>query len=213
MVYVSPEGRDWSSVVNFDVVGKTYVAFAVAWTGILFTGIGWLMLNRNLYFLKMRNIFLAIVSTSFLHLYLVKILLAYTTNGHFSCGAEFWIMSIYLPFGIALFQANMVQLQSVSNQQKKFLQGQGFLAREAVPLQLPQHGLRRLWKGWREMTAARRAEILIGVGMVAQVFFLHSLPLKPFGLGGCRIRSMSAVSNASLVDGDFGHLSRGSKVS
>lgn len=34
------------------------------------------------------------------------------------------------------------------------------------------------------MTAARRTEILIGVGMVAQVFFLHSLPLKPFGLGG-----------------------------
>jgi hypothetical protein len=181
MVYVSPEGRDWSSVVNFDVVGKTYAFFTVAWTVILFTGMGWLIVNRNLYFLKMRNVFLAVASTSFLHLYLVKILLAYTTNGHFSCGAEFWIMSIYLPFGIALFQANMVQLQSVSGQQKKILEGQAFLAQEATPLQLPQHGLRRLWKRWREMTAARRTEILIGVGMVAQVCFLHSLSLRFFG--------------------------------
>jgi hypothetical protein len=181
MVYVSPEGRDWSSVVNFDAVGKTYAFFAVAWTAILFTGMGWLIINRSLYFLKMRNVFLAVVSTSFLHLYLVKILLAYTTNGHFSCGAEFWIMSTYLPFGIALFQANMVQLQSISGQQKKFLQGQAFLAQEAVPLQLPEHGLRRLWKRWCEMTAARRTEILIGVGMVAQVCFLHSLPLRSLG--------------------------------
>jgi hypothetical protein len=193
MVYVSPQGRDWSLVVNFDFVGKTYFGFAVAWTVILSTGIGWLILNRNLYFLKMRNVFLAVVSTSFLHLYLVKILLAYTTNGHFSCGAEFWIMSIYLPFGIALFQANMVQLQSVSTQQKKFLQGHAFLAREAIPLQLPQHGLRRLWKRWCEMTAARRTEIFIGVGMAAQVNFFFSpfacLLLKTFGRRGVELEA------------------------
>lgn len=169
MVYISPQGRDWSSVVNFDLVGKIYVAITVAWTVILYTGVAWLILNRNLYFLKMRNIFLAVVSTTFLHLYLVKILLAYVANGNFSCGAEFWIMSIYLPFGIALFQANMVQLHSVSDRQKKFLQGQAFLAQEAVPLRLPERGLRGFWKKWCAMTAAGRTEILIGVGMVAQV--------------------------------------------
>lgn len=170
MVYISPEGRDWSSAVNFDALGKFYVAVVVAWTVILYTGVTWLILNRNLYFLRMRNIFLGIVSTSFLHLYLVKILLAYTTDGHFSCGAEFWIMSIYLPFGIALFQANMVQLHSVSGRQRKLLDGQAFLAQEAVPLRLPEPGLRGLWKRWCAMTPARRTEILIGVGMAAQVY-------------------------------------------
>lgn len=170
MVYISPEGRDWSSVVNFDALGKFYVAVVVAWTVILYTGVTWLILNRNLYFLRMRNIFLGIVSTSFLHLYLVKILLAYTTDGHFSCGAEFWIMSIYLPFGIALFQANMVQLHSVSGRQRKLLEGQAFLAQEAVPLRPPEPGLRGLWKRWCAMTPARRTEILIGAGMAAQVY-------------------------------------------
>jgi hypothetical protein len=33
------------------------------------------------------------------------------------------------------------------------------------------------------MTAARRTEMLIGVGMVAQVFFLRPLPLKSLGGG------------------------------
>jgi hypothetical protein len=181
MVYISPQGRDWSAVVNFDALGKIYVSIALVWTAILYTGITWLILNRNLYFLKMRNIFLTVVSTTFLHLYLVKILLAYVTNGHFSCGAEFWIMSIYLPFGIALFQANMVQLHSVSSRQKKLLHSQGFLAQEAVLLRLPEPGLRGLWRRWCATTAARRTEILIAVGMVAQVCL--SLPL-PSGILG-----------------------------
>jgi hypothetical protein len=184
MVYISPQGRDWSAVVNFDALGKIYVSIALVWTVILYTGITWLILNRNLYFLKMRNIFLTVVSTTFLHLYLVKILLAYVTNGHFSCAAEFWIMSIYLPFGIALFQANMVQLHSVSSRQKKLLQTlqtQGFLAQEAVPLRLPERGLRLLWKKWCAMTAARRTEILIAVGMVAQVSLSLPLPSRILG--------------------------------
>ena len=42
MVYISPQGRDWSSVVNFDALGKLYVAITVAWTVILYTGVTWL---------------------------------------------------------------------------------------------------------------------------------------------------------------------------
>jgi hypothetical protein len=155
-------------------VGQTYVGFTLAWTVILTTGLGWLIVHRDLYFLKMRNIWLAVASTVFLHLYLVKILLAYTTNGHFTCGAEFWIMSTYLPFGIALFQANSVQLLSVSNQQKKLLEGQPFLASEAMPLRIRKRGFVGLRTKWRAMTAAKQAEILIGAGLVAQVRFLIS---------------------------------------
>merc|ERR1712036_55443 len=121
MVYISPIGRDWGSTVNWDSLGKLYASIAIIWTVILALGSAWLIQNRQLPFLRMRNIPLAITSVCFLHVYLIKILLAYTTNGHFLCSAEFWIMSIYLPFGIALFQANMVQLLSISTQQRKLL--------------------------------------------------------------------------------------------
>ncbi|KAK5000292.1 hypothetical protein LTR66_000824 [Elasticomyces elasticus] len=162
---INPKGRDWSQVVNFDDVGKIYVALTVAWSAILFAGMAWLIVHRHLSFLKIRNIPLAIAATAVLHVYLVKILLAYTVNGHFPCDAEFWIMNIYLPMGIALFQANMVQLQSISGQQMKLLEGQNLL-RADVPQRQP--GLRGLWVKWRSMTAARRAGILITAGMAVQ---------------------------------------------
>src|ERR1700761_4211290 len=103
---LNPKGRNWGSLVNWDDLGKFYAGFIISWTVILYAGVAFLVVNRNLAFIKIRNLPLAIAALSFLHVYLVKIFLAYTTNGHFSCSAEFWIMSIYLPFGIALFQAN-----------------------------------------------------------------------------------------------------------
>ena len=72
-------------------------------------------------FIRMRNLPIAITSTLFLHVYLLKICMAYTTNGNFTCSAEFWIMSIYQPFGIALFQANITQLRSISERQERLL--------------------------------------------------------------------------------------------
>ncbi|KAF2804402.1 uncharacterized protein BDZ99DRAFT_525612 [Mytilinidion resinicola] len=113
--HVNPKGRDWSSLVNWDHLGKLYAGITIAWTIILSAGSIWLLINRNVSFLRMRNIPLAVAAVAFLHVYLIKILLAYTSNGHFPCSAEFWIMSVYLPFGIALFQANIAQLENVSN--------------------------------------------------------------------------------------------------
>ncbi len=163
---INPLGRNWGSIVNWDSLGKFYAAFAIVWTVILCTGMGWLVAHRHISFLKIRNIPLAIASTCLLHVYLIKVLLAYTTNGHFLCSAEFWIMSIYLPFGIALFQANMAQLQSISVQQKKLLNGQRLSIKETVSR---QRILRGSWKRWQAMTVVQRTEIIIGIGMVLQV--------------------------------------------
>ncbi|TKA39351.1 hypothetical protein B0A54_10369 [Friedmanniomyces endolithicus] len=121
---LNPKGRNWGSLVNWDDLGKAYAAVLVIWTVALCAGTAWLVVNRRIPFIKMRNLPLAIASTAFLHVYLVKIMLAYTTNGHFTCAAEFWIMSIYLPFGIALFQANITQLRSISYRQSRILSRQ-----------------------------------------------------------------------------------------
>ena len=117
---LNPLGRNWGSVVNWDTLGKAYAGFIVAWTLILVFGVVWLIFNRRVPFIRMRNLPLAFASTAFLHVYLVKILLAYTTNGHFLCSAEFWIMSIYLPLGMALFQASNTQLLYIVKIQRKY---------------------------------------------------------------------------------------------
>ena len=170
MVHINHLGRNWGPLVNWDDLGKIYASLAISWTVILYSGIAWLIAYRHHPYLKMRNIPLAVAATSFLHVYLVKIMLAYTTNGHFLCSAEFWIMGIYLPFGIALFQANQVQLLSISTQQRKLLEGNRLSIRESPRA-------RGLWSRWWSLTELRQTYVFIGIGMLLQVFQKHNIVL------------------------------------
>ncbi|KXT07592.1 hypothetical protein AC578_10215 [Pseudocercospora eumusae] len=159
---INPKGRDWGSLVNWDDLGKAYAGFIIAWTAILLAGIVWIIRNRNLPLVRMRNVPVAITSVIFLHVYLVKILLAYTTNGHFLCSAEFWIMSIYLPFGIALFQANLAQLYSISEQQKKLLSSTASVS------SLLSRRSRNPLKLWNSLSQLKKTYVYIGLGMFIQ---------------------------------------------
>ena len=150
--------------MNWDDLGKFYAGFIISWTVILYAGVIWLTLNRHLAFVKVRNLPLAIAAVSFLHVYLVKIFLAYTTNGHFTCGAEFWIMSIYLPFGIALFQASLVQLRSVFDEQQKYLR-----YTPETGYAWPSQRVHGLWNYWVSRPKVQKAYVLIGLGMAIQV--------------------------------------------
>jgi len=164
---LNPKGRDWGLLVNWDDLGKLYAGFIVAWSAILALGSLWLIVNRRLPSVKIRNVGLAIAAVGFLHTYLVKIFLAYTTNGHFTCRAEFWIMSIYLPFGIALFQANTVQLESISEEQQSLLMRESSLSQDGTPVRRkPSLTLRQRWT---TATAAQRTYVYIAIGMAIQV--------------------------------------------
>lgn len=164
---LNPAGRNWGPVVNWDDLGKFYTAIAIIWTIILCSGITWLVLHRNQQFIRIRNLPIAITSTVFLHIYLIKILLAYTTNGHFLCSAEFWIMNIYLPFGIAFFHANLVQLQSISRHQRRLFSNDDMTHDSATQKKLSVWGwLRASWQG---LTSAQKSYIFIGISLVVQV--------------------------------------------
>lgn len=144
-----------------------YASITVAWSAALLAGIICLVWHRRSPFVRIRNLKIAITSTFFLHIYLVKILLAYTTNGHFLCSAEFWIMSIYLPFGIALFQANVTQLRSVAEQQELLLIRQSSF--NGTPELSGQSWLRRVSNRYGRLTQAQKSYIFIAIGMVIQV--------------------------------------------
>lgn len=164
---LNPNGRNWGSLVNWDDLGKLYAGFIIAWTIILAAGISWLIVNRRVPSVKIRNVWIGVAAVAFLHVYLVKIFLAYTTNGHFTCSAEFWIMSIYLPFGIALFQANTVQLESISEEQQLLLRRESDLSQYDIKRSPRQ--TRTLWDRWCAATAAERTYVYIGIGMLIQV--------------------------------------------
>ena len=168
---LNPKGRDWGSLVNWDDLGKFYAGFIIAWTVILYAGVAFLRINSNLAFIKIRNLPLAIAAISFLHVYLVKIFLAYTTNGHFPCSAEFWIMNIYLPFGIALFQANLAQLRSISDQQRDL----AYPEHKVFDATKKPSILSRIWDEWNLLPKVKRTYVYIGLGMVVQLVVTGTL--------------------------------------
>lgn len=156
---------------NFDALGWTYIAIAVSWTVILTLGATFLISKRRLPFLRIRNIPLTVSAVAIIHIYWVLCLLAYVLQGYFPCVTEYWIMSIYLPLGIALFQACNTQLLHIATIQRRYAErpvsdGAGTLSPRKI--------------GWRQWMARfetenrrKRSMTLIAYGMVAQVHCHH----------------------------------------
>jgi hypothetical protein len=161
---VSPEGHNWGPI-NLDAVGKGYIAILIVWSLLVFAGLFILHINRHKSFIRMRNTRLTIAAVLTIHVYLSLVFLVYPLNGSFPCDAEYWIMSIYLPFGIALFQAQNLQLLSLSSMQKKLM-----LHPQTRPTggRWPR-GIAEMRKAWRRMNLMTRVYTLIGAGMVVQV--------------------------------------------
>jgi hypothetical protein len=89
---------------NTDALGVTYVVVAIMYTLILGFELTLLYLRRDAFGIQIRNIKILFAAVSTLHIYLTLVLLAYPWNGLYPCSAEFWVMSIFLPLGMAFFQ-------------------------------------------------------------------------------------------------------------
>ena len=164
---------DMTLVWKFDTaLGKAYTALAVSWSFILLCGGLFLIYNRNLPFLRIRKVALTVSAVATLHVYWLLCLLAYGLNGYFPCGTEFWIMNIYLPFGIALFHASNSQLLYIAGLQRKFASTENLLG--------PKEKSEEYHRGWRrhldKLKARKTVEKImfyIGVGMAAQVHLMN----------------------------------------
>lgn len=161
-------GYDMSLRYNTDGLGFTYIALVIAWTCLLLPASIFLIRNRHLPFLRMRNIPLAISAVAILHVYWVLCMIAYVLNGFFPCATEYWVMSIYLPVGIALFQATNSQLFSVATAQKRYAQGDIVVETRAAPN--PKiRGWRKWWAKLKTYNATKNTMAWIGIAMIVQV--------------------------------------------
>lgn len=157
---------DLEHKVNMDVLSKFYIVICGIWTSMLFSGLFCLFMLRKLTFIRMRNVALATASVLTIHVYLALDILRYTVNGLYPCGFEYWIMSTYFPIGIALFQAQNMQLLDLS-----CLQRQLMIEPVRRPVQgLPgRRGLAGLRDKWRQMKLVSKTYVCIGAGIVLQV--------------------------------------------
>ena len=103
-------GHDYGAP-NLDAVGVAYIVVCVIWTLFIGVGLTYFLLHRQLDFVRMRNATVTVCAVLMLHVYLSMVLLLYPANGNWPCDLEFWLMSLYFPLGIALFQAQVSRLE------------------------------------------------------------------------------------------------------
>lgn len=156
-------GHDWGPMI-LDPLAWAYIAVAVLSTVALCVGLSCLIFHRHLDCVRIRNIALMAASLVTIQVYLVIILLNYPLNGDWPCSAGYWVMGFYLPVGVALFQAQNIQLLSLSALQKE------------LTCEPPKLRKRPWWcsavrfqVNWRDSNLLDRMYFSIGVGFFLQV--------------------------------------------
>ncbi|KAH8194210.1 hypothetical protein TruAng_011626 [Truncatella angustata] len=142
--------------IVFTTLGWVYIVIDIVWTVLLIR--------------KLPLVFTAVIN---LHIYGAVCMLGLTVGQVVPCDAQFWIMSIYLPFGMALLQAANSQFLHIASQQKKFAQFNN----------LEEHGMSEksrtidpslpLWKKniekLKRLDKVTKILVFIGIGMLIEL--------------------------------------------
>ena len=158
-------GHDWGPI-NLDPLGNAYIAVAVLLTVIFLISISFLLIHRHLHLIRIRNITLMVGALLMIHVYLIIVLLNYPLNGSYPCNLGYWVMNIYFPFAVALFQAQNIQLLSLSVLQKQLTHPPSKWTQRSERLRFSLQGLKIKW---RDSSLLYRMYLCIGVGVVFQV--------------------------------------------
>jgi len=166
--------------VQFGPIGKAYLGIGITWTIGLIAFMAFLWRHRRLPHLQMRRLPLVFTAMVLLHLYGVGCILVYIILPVFPCAAEYWIMSILLPFGVALFQIANTQFLYIASQQKRFtsvrsleelVRGKKESALDGQTGSFWQRTVRRL----KNIDQITRMVVFIGAAMTIQVCSVVSL--------------------------------------
>lgn len=159
---VSRTGGEPPSGLLMDGVSVFWITFSTIWTAILICGMVFLYTKRKMPILRIRGLPLSFGAVVLLHIYWLAVQWGYTYGHLMPAYVEFWIMGLWLPFGIALFHASNSRFLYVAQAQKRYLRTSGE--------SLASFGRRKTLLGrFRAMDYTNRMLLLVSVGMVIQV--------------------------------------------
>lgn len=147
--------------LRLDGPGIFWVAFCCSWTAILAMGGSFLWHRRHMPLLKVRELRLSLSAIACLHAYWMAVQFAYIVLP-FPEQAEYWIMGIYLPFGIGLFHASNIRFLHIAKEQRKFVRGNAMDYEKTRPVQ--KFGFLR-----SNLNRTRKTLVIVGIGMFVQV--------------------------------------------
>lgn len=156
-------GHDWGPMI-LDPLAWVYIVVAVLSTVALCVGISCIIFYRHLDCVRIRNIALMTASLVVIQVYLMIVLLNYPLNGDWPCSAGYWVMGFYLPIVVALFQAQNIQLLSLSALQKELTFDPPKLRKRPWWCSVVRFQVR-----WRDSNLLDRMYLSLGVGFFLQV--------------------------------------------
>ncbi|KAK3397531.1 hypothetical protein B0T20DRAFT_222564 [Sordaria brevicollis] len=179
---------------RLDAVGIWWIVWGAIWTTAVVAGMVFLWLKRDLPTLRIRGLALSFAGITLLHLYWISVQLGYSIGPMAPEVAEFWIMSIWFPFGIALFQAGNSQFLYVARAQARYARPPSQMDSrfdEKNAQQQPQKltFIARL----RKMDYSKRMFAFVTIGMIVQLFvviiiYMISRKFHPsFGIPGTEV--------------------------
>lgn len=154
---------------RLDAVGLFFIALASGWTLILVCAMVFLYLKREMPFLRIRGLPLSFAGIAFLHLYWCSVQIGYAIGPLAPPYAEYFIMGLWLPIGIGLFQASNSQLLHVAKMQKVYIR-RGSIDEDSIR----NRKLSR-WSIIRKFQLADYAKkmfVYVTIGVIFQVSFV-----------------------------------------
>lgn len=155
---------------RLDALGIFWIVFALAWTFILAGGMYFLWRRRDMPLLRIRGLPLSFAAIILLHLYWGAVQTGYVYFPLWTPEGEFWIMSTYFPFGVALFHASNSRFLHVAKQQKEL-----FAMDEKSPSKSNRSRPGSLIARFKSLDYNKKIYITIGAGMAIQVH-PHTIP-------------------------------------
>ncbi|KAK5651643.1 hypothetical protein OQA88_11818 [Cercophora sp. LCS_1] len=180
---------DTKPQVRLNAVGIWWICFGAVWTAALAAGMSYLYRKRHTPMLRMRGLPLTFAGLILLHLYWATVQVGYAVGPLAPEVAEFWIMSIWYPFGIALFQAGNSQFLHIAKAQSRFARSSSQVT--AKWMKPTQKG--GIFARLRRMEYSQRMFLFVTIGMACQLFvvvliFMISRKFHPsFGIPGTEV--------------------------
>lgn len=160
---------DTKPVANLDGVGIFWITFATVCTVALASAMAFLFIKRSTPILRIRGLPLSFGAVFWLHMYWIAVETGYVYGPLMPVVVEFWIMGLWLPFGIALFHASNSRFLYVANAQKKYARRttEPYRIFTRRPGRISLRESAKLW--WKQLDYTNKVLSLVATGMTLHV--------------------------------------------
>ncbi|KAJ3474444.1 hypothetical protein NLG97_g9843 [Lecanicillium saksenae] len=188
-------------------LGIFYIVFSIVWTMTLLGAMSYLWMKRKTQILRIRGLPISFAGILLMHVYWCCVTTGYVYGPLMPEVAEYWIMGIWLPLGVALFHASNTRFLYVANAQKKYAKrtAEPYRIFTRRPGRISLRESIKVW--WQQLDYSKKTLATVGVGMslhVTLTVFMFLVSRKfhdSFGIDGTEVTGTPMERNTKQGHG------------